>query len=183
MDSALGATPHQPAASPAASRATVYIETLRVGETRSEGLVRLAATPSPSWMRPTKMCSVPMKLWFRRRASSWASTSTRRARSVKRSNNADRLLSGCGAPHPGHLQQAGATSPADRCVALGASHPCPFFGAPAARPYPSCRSSRIATTASSRARRHKDGLTGPGHVGLTVQAEVGRPKGSFAQTM
>jgi hypothetical protein len=31
--------------------------------------------------------------------------------------------------------------------------------------------------------RHNDGLTGPGHVGLTVQGEVGRLKGSFAQRM
>ena len=46
----------------------------------------LAATPSPSWMRPRRMCSVPMKLWLSRRASSCASTSTLRARSVKRSN-------------------------------------------------------------------------------------------------
>ena len=47
----------------------------------------LAATPSPSWIRPSRMCSVPMKLWLSWRASSCASTSTRRARSVNRSNN------------------------------------------------------------------------------------------------
>ncbi len=46
----------------------------------------LAATPSPSWIKPRRMCSVPMKLWLSRRASSCASTSTLRARSVKRSN-------------------------------------------------------------------------------------------------
>ena len=46
----------------------------------------LAATPSPSWISPSRMCSVPMKLWLSRRASSCANTSTRRARSVKRSN-------------------------------------------------------------------------------------------------
>ena len=46
----------------------------------------LAATPSPSWMRPSKRCSVPMKLWSSRRASCWANTRTCRARSVKRSN-------------------------------------------------------------------------------------------------
>ena len=47
----------------------------------------LAATPSPSRISPSRMCSVPMKAWLRSRASSWASTRTRRARSVKRSNN------------------------------------------------------------------------------------------------
>ena len=36
----------------------------------------LAATPSPSWIRPSRMCSVPMQLWLRRRASSWARTTT-----------------------------------------------------------------------------------------------------------
>ena len=46
----------------------------------------LAATPSPSWIRPRRMCSVPMKLWLSRRASSCANTRTRRARSVNRSN-------------------------------------------------------------------------------------------------
>ena len=46
----------------------------------------LAATPSPSWIRPSRMCSVPMKLWLSWRASSCARTSTRRARSVNRSN-------------------------------------------------------------------------------------------------
>ena len=46
----------------------------------------LAATPSPSWISPRRMCSVPMKLWLRSRASSCASTRTRRARSVNRSN-------------------------------------------------------------------------------------------------
>ena len=53
----------------------------------------LAATPSPSWMRPSRMCSVPIKLWFRRRASSCANTNTLRARSVKRSNTVTASLS------------------------------------------------------------------------------------------
>ena len=45
-----------------------------------------AAVPSPSWIRPSRMCSVPMKLWLRSLASSWARTRTLRARSVNRSN-------------------------------------------------------------------------------------------------
>ena len=49
------------------------------------------------------MCSVPMKLWLSRRASSWANTSTLRARSVKRSNNAAILLS--------RSQQVGSAAP------------------------------------------------------------------------
>src|SRR5438132_7819526 len=46
----------------------------------------LAATLSLSLKRPRRMCSVPMKLWFSCRDSSCANTTTRRARSVKRSN-------------------------------------------------------------------------------------------------
>src|ERR1039458_9817091 len=46
----------------------------------------LAATPSPSWINPKRMCSVPIKLWFSSRASSCASTRTLRALSVNRSN-------------------------------------------------------------------------------------------------
>src|SRR6202035_4174948 len=42
-------------------------------------------------MRPRSMCSVPMNPWFRSRASSWARTRTRRARSVNRSNTAHRV--------------------------------------------------------------------------------------------
>src|SRR5436190_21901938 len=45
-----------------------------------------AATPSPSWIRPSSRCSVPMWVWFSILASSWARTTTRRARSVNRSN-------------------------------------------------------------------------------------------------
>ena len=52
----------------------------------------MAATPLPSPINPKRMCSVPMKPWFNRRASSCASTSTLRARSVKRSNTSRRLL-------------------------------------------------------------------------------------------
>src|SRR5918995_1443600 len=52
-----------------------------------------SATPSPSRMSPSRMCSVPMWLWLRSRASSWASTPTRLARSVKRSNIGTRLPS------------------------------------------------------------------------------------------
>lgn len=45
-----------------------------------------AASPSPSWRRPRRMCSVPMNWCPSKRASSCASTSTYRARSVNRSN-------------------------------------------------------------------------------------------------
>lgn len=41
MDSARGATPHQPVASPAADRATVYIETSKGGEIRVDTRQRL----------------------------------------------------------------------------------------------------------------------------------------------
>jgi len=58
--------------------------------TRSGLMFRLSrtllATPSPSRMIPSRMCSVPTALWFRRFASSCARMITRRARSVKRSN-------------------------------------------------------------------------------------------------
>src|SRR6266545_1530041 len=43
----------------------------------------VTATPSPSRSRPSSRCSVPRSSWLRSRASSWASTTTRRARSVK----------------------------------------------------------------------------------------------------
>src|SRR3954469_22735877 len=42
--------------------------------------------PWPSCTIPSSRCSVPIALWLRRRASSWASTTTRRARSVNFSN-------------------------------------------------------------------------------------------------
>src|SRR5665213_1858494 len=45
-----------------------------------------AAIPSPSRIRPSNTCSVPMKSWLSSRTSSCASTSTRRDRSVNRSN-------------------------------------------------------------------------------------------------
>jgi hypothetical protein len=45
-----------------------------------------AATPCPSCTMPSSRCSVPIALWFRRRASSCARTTTRRARSVNFSN-------------------------------------------------------------------------------------------------
>src|SRR5215470_16599669 len=53
-----------------------------------------AATPWPSWTMPSSRCSVPMALWFRRRASSWANTTTRRARSVNFSNTTLPLVAG-----------------------------------------------------------------------------------------
>jgi len=88
----------------------------------------LAATPSPSWISPSRMCSVPMKLWLSRRASSWANTSTRLARSVKRSNNARSLLGKPGAPRvlARPVRQTRACLPRVRCPALRASHPYPF---------------------------------------------------------
>jgi hypothetical protein len=49
-------------------------------------LSTLAATPVPSPIKPSRICSVPTKLWPRRRASSWASMITLMAFSVNRSN-------------------------------------------------------------------------------------------------
>src|SRR5262245_56575902 len=45
-----------------------------------------AATPLPSWTRPSKMCSVPRYSWLNRCASWRARFMTFLARSVKRSN-------------------------------------------------------------------------------------------------
>src|SRR5262249_39975810 len=45
----------------------------------------LAATPLPSLIRPSRMCSVPMYSWLKRCASWLASCITLRARSVNRS--------------------------------------------------------------------------------------------------
>src|SRR5665213_1708292 len=74
----VGAVPARPIVSSTFSR-TASNETPRDSSA-------LAATPSPSWIRPRRMCSVPIKLWLSRRASSCANTRTRRARSVNRSN-------------------------------------------------------------------------------------------------
>ena len=49
-------------------------------------LSTLAATPVPSPIRPSRICSVPTKLWPSRLASSWASMITLMAFSVNRSN-------------------------------------------------------------------------------------------------
>ena len=50
---------------------------------RSGSCSTAAATPSPSRMRPSRMCSVPTYSWCRRAASSRAICSTFRTRSVK----------------------------------------------------------------------------------------------------
>jgi len=63
------------------------------------------------------------------------STSTRRARSVKRSNNLDSLLGAYRPPHQGHFGRPGADAP-DRYAAPGGIHGCPVFGAPARQAYP-----------------------------------------------
>src|SRR5688572_15112795 len=46
----------------------------------------LAATPLPSWIKPSRMCSVPMYSWLNFWASCRAKDMTFLARSVKRSN-------------------------------------------------------------------------------------------------
>ena len=53
---------------------------------RSSAASAWAARASFSWSNPNRMCSVPMKLWLRMRAYSWARIRTCRAASVKRSN-------------------------------------------------------------------------------------------------
>src|SRR5690606_14318530 len=53
---------------------------------RPSPMSALAAMPSPSRTRPSRICSVPMLLWPRRTASSWASASTFWARSVNLPN-------------------------------------------------------------------------------------------------
>jgi hypothetical protein len=67
------------------------------------------ATPAPSPISPSSRCSVPMKLWFSRRASSCANTRTQRDRSVKRSNT--QLV-----PCQATFAAFPAASPAARCV-------------------------------------------------------------------
>jgi hypothetical protein len=60
-------------------------------ERDAEGLQALAATPSPSWMRPEQDVLGADVVVVEHAASSCASTTTRRARSVNRSNIAPLL--------------------------------------------------------------------------------------------
>mmetsp|Transcript_6129 Transcript_6129/g.15614 ORF Transcript_6129/g.15614 Transcript_6129/m.15614 type:complete len:207 (-) Transcript_6129:45-665(-) len=133
-------------------------------------LSTLAAMPVPSPMRPSMICSVPTKLWPRRRASSCASITTLIAFSVKRSNIA---FVSKRRPRP-------VLRPADPRVCAtvllkDAARPLPSTStAPARRKPLKLVMSAPDTAAMGAALRHTTrlpALRGPATVGLTAPRE------------